>query len=194
MAETVAIVSVISSATVAVTVPFINALLERTRFRWQAGEASVAEFRALLDSTLLLMHGAYALHSDAVDIIVLNNVPRGAQGVPDEVLKQIRDAHEAFTSTTDELYRDGLRLSLRLGAEAAVVKAHEDAVRYFQLAEEELAIHIRGGSGRLASFDETHHILGKSMATFMDAARTYVAPVQLSPSMPLRGRSSTQWH
>jgi hypothetical protein len=189
MADTVAIISVVSSATVAVTVPFINALLERTRFRWQSGEVTVAEFRALLDSTLLLMHKAFALHAEALDTI---GNARDEPALPDEVSKQLREVREAFSSTADELYRDGLRLSLRLAVEAPVVKAHQDAVSYFQAAAGELALFVvdkereRAGKGSGLSqsyrFSETHDRLGESMRAFMDAARTYVAPVQLTPA------------
>ena len=52
MADAVAIVSVVSGATVAVALPFINGLLERQRLRWQGNQARLDEFRGIVDATL----------------------------------------------------------------------------------------------------------------------------------------------
>ena len=121
-----------------------------------------------------------------------HNRQRDEPALPDEVSKQLREVREALSSTADELYRDGLRLSLRVAVEAPVVKAHQDAVSYFQAAAGELALFVvdkereRAGKGSGLSqsyrFSETHDRLGESMRAFMDAARTYVAPVQLTPA------------
>jgi hypothetical protein len=45
LADPVAIIGVVSGATVAVTVPFISATLERRRLRWQTETARMDELR-----------------------------------------------------------------------------------------------------------------------------------------------------
>jgi hypothetical protein len=52
MTELLAIVRIVSGAAVAITVPFINARLERSRLEQQSRDARAEELRALLDGAV----------------------------------------------------------------------------------------------------------------------------------------------
>src|SRR6266511_6410602 len=61
LADPVAIISIVSGATVAVTVPFISATLERRRLRWQTEMARMDELRTLLDTASVHMYEAWTV-------------------------------------------------------------------------------------------------------------------------------------
>jgi hypothetical protein len=62
MANVVAIISVLSTALVAIAIPFINARLERRRLAWRSKQAQVDELRRFLDdATLRIQEATVAL-------------------------------------------------------------------------------------------------------------------------------------
>jgi hypothetical protein len=123
VADPVAIVSVVTSGTVAVAVPFINERLTRRRLVFESEQRRYDDLRALLDATLGRMHEALANLHDL--------------GEP-HTGEELRATWSAFTVKTDEIFRDQLRLAMRLGDEDPVTRAHDEARKSFWNAHDSL--------------------------------------------------------
>jgi hypothetical protein len=120
VADPVAIVSVVTSGTVAVSVPFINERLTRRRLLFESEQRRYDDVRALLDATLGRMGEALSYLHDFED-------PHTGE--------ELRASWSAFTSTTDEIFRDQLRLAMRLGDDDRVSRAHDGARETLQHAQ-----------------------------------------------------------
>jgi hypothetical protein len=121
MPDPVAIVSVVSSATVAVAVPFIGARLERQRLRYQQSQERFAELRAQLDVA------AEHLTEGVGTIVELISATNG--------LVTQDDLSHRITELAHTLFQDNTRLALRLGAESEVCLAHNQAMSGLHHAE-----------------------------------------------------------
>jgi hypothetical protein len=160
MADPVAIASVVSTASVAITVPFIGAQLERRRLRYQARSERLLELRTLLDdSAVHLSQAVWGLHELEQDF-----KPKHREVVADQVLE-----------LADQVYRDNVRLSLRLGREHPIFVAHDKARTTLQGTEaqtrEEQRPVTRTETGRLIF----------EMSEWMDRVRNVMG---IDPSQP----------
>lgn len=125
MADPVAIVSVISGATVAIGVPFINARLERRRLQHQSRTARLDELRALLDTTLQhLFRGYWILYAIGEE--------RKKQPSSDEWSEErLRELGKELAEETEILAQHGLRVKLRTPAAVALGQTQDRANRIF---------------------------------------------------------------
>lgn len=121
MADTVAIVSVAATSTVAIAVPFIAARLERQRLAHTAHQAQMDELRALLDECAVHLTEALALLFDL--------------HLPEIAPERREEARSALPGKTDQLVRDGIRLALRLGKAHDINTKHEAAQRELMTIE-----------------------------------------------------------
>jgi hypothetical protein len=123
VADPVAIISVVSGATVAVTVPFISARLEQHRLREQRTQERFAELRTLLDGAAERLIESQTIWSRMMAV-----AHKGASG-------ELAELGERFTELAVEVFHDGTRLFLRLGEDHEVVTAHRDAQSCLHAAE-----------------------------------------------------------
>jgi type II secretory pathway pseudopilin PulG len=105
--ELLALVSIVSGAAVAVTVPFINARLERSRLEKQGRDARVEELRALLDGAVQHLRKTWTILYEVSE--------EGQRDLPrpqwsDGRLRQLGDE---LTTELDSVVEDGLRIKLR---------------------------------------------------------------------------------
>jgi hypothetical protein len=111
VADPVAIISVVSGATVAIVVPFISARLERQRLRYEGSQERFTELRQLLD-------GAAERLIESLTVLTRFMTPEPDVPLPGDRL----------TELAVDLFRDQTRLALRLGGDHEVVSAHRDAM------------------------------------------------------------------
>jgi hypothetical protein len=139
LADPVAIVSVVSGATVAVTVPFISATLERRRLRWQTEMARMDELRALLDTASVHMYEAWTVLYE----IEQEFGPEAAGHVVSTT--RARALAESLTAKFDEVMRDELRLQVRLPERASVTEKHGEMRHLLQTAEYNYRHYVENG-------------------------------------------------
>lgn len=121
MADPVAIVSIVSGATVAITVPFISAALERARLARQSAQERLEELRALLDACVLRFSETMALLADFEQGL--------GHGRLDAGQRRFQELRDAFTAKNDEVFRHGLLLSMRVGSSHPLAQAHKETVQ-----------------------------------------------------------------
>jgi hypothetical protein len=139
LADAVAIISIVSGATVAVTVPFISATLERRRLRWQTEMARMDELRTLLDTATVHMYEAWT---------VLYEIEQefGPESVGHVVSPtRARALAETLTAKFDEVMRDELRLQVRVPDRASVTEKHGAMRHLLQTAEYNYRHYVEGG-------------------------------------------------
>jgi acyl-CoA reductase-like NAD-dependent aldehyde dehydrogenase len=124
VADAVAIISVLSSAAVAISVPFINAWLERQRLRYQTSQERFAELRTLLDQS------AERLTETQTVLVELLS-----QGLGKPTRRE--GAKQRLTELAIEVFQDNARLALRLGGDHRIYQAHSEAMSVLHKAEAE---------------------------------------------------------
>lgn len=168
MADSIAIISVVSGAVVAVTVPLISSALERLRLRSQLRESRIDELRAVLDQAAIALDEARA-------------------GLPTwEVLAQEqRSQVAAYADSRKALSAvgaQGERIAVRLGEYSPLFTSYEHAraalgrLHHRLIAEEAL--------GKIPGIDETSPRIDPdkdsdyvaSRRAFREAARQIVGP------------------
>jgi hypothetical protein len=160
MADPVAIASVVSTATVAVTVPFIGAQLERRRLHSQARGERLSELRALLDDAAVHLEEAlWALHELEKDF-----KPKQRSAAAVRVLK-----------FADQVMRDNVRLSVRLGREHTLVVGHDKARTTLQRIEAQTSQEERPVS---------HAETGMYIAAMWEWLESLTSVLGIDPSQP----------
>jgi hypothetical protein len=119
LADAVAIVSIVAGATVAIAVPFINAMLERRRLRWQSETARFDELRALLDAAIVHAYEAWTVVYEWEQVEGQKD-PQSAEWSP----KRLRALASAMTAKFDEVQRDQFHINVRLPAGAPITEKH----------------------------------------------------------------------
>jgi hypothetical protein len=104
MANVVAIISVLSTALVAIAIPFINARLERRRLAWQSKQAQVDELRRFLDDATLRIQEATVVLWEILDVPFPQGPPRTMERLA---------TMERSTFSEDELSRIGALAEVR---------------------------------------------------------------------------------
>jgi hypothetical protein len=176
MADPVALVSIVSGATVAVAVPFINARLERSRIHHQSRDARMDELRALLDGAVRNLYDAWAIVYE-VDQEARRMLPR-----PDWSDDRLRELAKKLTSQTDVVIHDGLRIGLRAAAGAAIADT-QDRARTVVL-EYELALRQFVESETMQQErppEPPVNELSLAISAFMEAIREFVGVVEPPP-------------
>jgi hypothetical protein len=177
VADPVAIVSVVSGATVAITVPFINGLLERKRVQQQSRDARFDELRVLLDGAVQDLYRALAILFD-IEEERLKELPG-----PDWSPKRLRQLGDRLTKVADEIVQDGLRVSLRTPAGASISAAHKEAEKVFLEYEGEYRTYLRGGLIDQERPPEAPiHSVGRTTTVFIDAIRDFAGVVTPRPA------------
>jgi hypothetical protein len=169
VAEVIAIVSIVSGAAVAITVPFINARLERSRRELQGREARFEELRVLLDDAVQHLYTAWTILYE-IEQEAQQGLPR-----PQSAYKHLVQHGTDLTSQVDVLIQDGLRLTLRTPPGSALKSAHAEAqqactqyeLEYRQFLGSELVDQER--PPRPPSIE-----LSNAIALFMDEIRDFV--------------------
>ena len=171
MTDPVAIVSVASSATVAVAVPFINARLEQRRLDYEVTQERFGELRTLLDQSA--EHLIDSLGDFATIAMRASGDP-----IPKRPLTRL-------VELSTEVFRDNTRLALRLGYQHGIVIAHTNAMQVLHGAEG------KWRTQRVAPSRLDHPALGHATGAFLEAARKVVAV----PARPRRrsGHPLRRW-
>jgi hypothetical protein len=155
VADTVAIVSVASSATVAVAVPFIGAQLERRRLNYQVTQERFGELRTQLDQSAEHM-------IDGVG--VLATIAGWRPDAPRDEMPVDRLGELAIV-----IFQDNTRLGLRLGYDHGIVMTHSDAMQIFLEAE------AKWRTEQVTPSVKDHQSLLRETAEFLTEARRIVA-------------------
>jgi hypothetical protein len=137
MANAVAIISVVSTAVVAIAVPLISARLERRRLAWQSRQAQLDELRRLLDDATLRIQEATVVLWEILDVPFPQGPPRTMQRLAtmerstfsEGALSRIGGLADRYEHKFQEITQDETRLSLRLGPDDSVTKAHAEGTR-----------------------------------------------------------------
>ena len=135
MGDLVPLVSVLTSATVAVSVPFLSARLERARSSTQLRLARLEELRSVMDAASL----AFAKAEEALgsaDLAVEHACKRGADPTSQtDAQTALARGREAVTAVHQALHRTAVRLGWTSSATALYAAAHkqlEDELRTLQ--------------------------------------------------------------
>jgi hypothetical protein len=137
MANVVAIISVLSTAVVAITIPFINARLERRRLAWQSKQAQVDELRRFLDDATLRIQEATVVLWEILDVPFPQGPPRTMERLAtmerstfsEDELSRIGALADRYERKFQEITQDKTRLDLRLGPDDSVTRAHAEVTR-----------------------------------------------------------------
>jgi hypothetical protein len=137
MANVVAIISVLSTAVVAVAIPFINARLERRRLAWQSKQAQVDELRRFLDDATLRIQEATVVLWEILDVPFPQGPPRTMERLAtmerstfsEDELSRIGALADRYERKFQEITQDKTRLDLRLGPDDSVTRAHAEVTR-----------------------------------------------------------------
>lgn len=124
MADTVAIVSIVSGAAVAIFVPFINATLERRRLDQQARESRLDELRAVLDRATRHVNTAWTTLYDMEQAVGTEPPVDRLLGFGTKLRKEV-----------DVVVEDGLAIKLRTPDGSSIARAHEDLLNVLSLYE-----------------------------------------------------------
>jgi hypothetical protein len=157
LADTVAIVSVISGATVAITVPFINSVLERQRLHWQGNQARLDELRSIVDSTI----GEMARAHDVLYDIAVEGDKQG----------RLAERSATLTACYAAVKTYGTRLGLRLGTDDDVTASHTTVEGI--LANAEVVV-----GHDPDDVPEIRNQLGEAIAVFQTAVRDLIGPIR----------------
>jgi hypothetical protein len=140
MANAVAIISVLSTAVVAVTVPFLNARLERGRLAWQSKQRQSDELRRLLDASMLRIQEARVVLWEILEVPFPGGFPRRTMdrfatversAFSEEQLSRIEGLTNRYEEMFQEVTQDQTRINLRLGPDDSVTKTHYGVMRQF---------------------------------------------------------------
>ena len=118
---TLALVSVIATAAVAIAVPFINAQLEEKRMTLRRREARLDEVRQLLDGAL-----QHLVSADSILVDIQRESlkePSASEWSP----TRLRQLGEQLTVVTEQCAEDGNRLGVRIPAGSQVANALGEA-------------------------------------------------------------------
>lgn len=133
MPDALGIASVISSATVAIAVPFLS-------FHFQRRERVLLREQAAIDEVRQTLDGAGVALTEA--LLVLDAVrERLAHGLP---ARSVADAEAEDRRVTDEIWRYETRLAIRLGTNGTCYSEYLKAARIVHAA---LRPDSRGGTG-----------------------------------------------
>lgn len=176
MADPVAIISVATSGAVAIVVPFVNERLTRRRLLFEAEQRRFDDVRALLDGTLGRMGEAIACLHDFEE---------------PHTVQELHTRWDAFTAVTDEMFRDQLRLAMRLGEDDPITRAHEEARSGFQHAQAasrrwSVTLDADAGVGESPPFQELRDDAGRRMQAFMVASKRLLGVGFGTPTRSLR--------
>jgi hypothetical protein len=127
MADTVAIISIVSGATVALGGHFINARLENQRIKQQVADARLQELGELLDGSVQHFWAAYR----TLFTIREGPEPGDAGWSPDKMRELGYDLEEHVT----QVVADALRVGIRTPRNAEITTAHGDANRIIRVYE-----------------------------------------------------------
>jgi hypothetical protein len=172
VADAVAIVSVVSGATVAIVVPFVNSMLERQRLRWQGNQARLDELRSIVDSSLAEM---VRVHDLLWDLAELADSPESGP-----TAKERRAAlAEELTRAYGAVKTLGTRIGLRLGNEDAVAVAHDNVEVIVAQAEIAAARPLqRGEVPDAAELWAARNELGLAIGRFQEQVRELIGPIR----------------
>jgi hypothetical protein len=157
VADPVAIISVVSGATVAMVVPFISARLEQHRLQQQRLQERFAELRTLIDGAAERLIEGQTVWSRMMAIAHAD-----APG-------ELANLGTRFTELAVDVFRDHTRLSLRLGNDHELVAAHREAQSRLHEAEARWRTQ-RTPPGPVANAD-----FGEATRRFLRAAHEIVA-------------------
>jgi hypothetical protein len=122
VAETIALVSIVSGAAVAILVPFVNARLEGARLIQQRRDVRMDELRGMLDEALQHLYVAFTILYE-IDEESRREPPR-----PDWSETRLEKLGQRLTEQADVVMHDSLRISLRTPPSAAIYDAHREAL------------------------------------------------------------------
>jgi hypothetical protein len=120
MTDLIAIVSVVSGAAVAITVPWITAMLERKRLREQVYEARIDELRTVLDQAGIALNQAFSA------LPTWEVLGQDALG-QDE--RSIVAVYANSRKTLEAVNAQAERLAIRLGEDSPVFTGYDKARR-----------------------------------------------------------------
>jgi len=120
VAESIAIVSVVSTAAVGLGVPLINSRLERNRFRLESNKERADEIRSVLDSAAQAVVGALK----PLAVLVPAGVPEPTEAQPPGWTPEMSSVLDEFEAAYIEVGRQQRRLAVRLGSDSPVVLAY----------------------------------------------------------------------
>jgi hypothetical protein len=118
--EAVAIVSVLSTAIVAVAVPFINAKLETKRFRLQVAANRADELRDVLED---VASRAISCHQTLISIRT------AVEREPPKAKERLEAGRQAYI----DLWESEARVGVRLGTESPVYRTYSELVSALQV-------------------------------------------------------------
>jgi hypothetical protein len=183
LADPVAIVSIVSGATVAIAVPFIGATLERRRLRWQTEMARMDELRTLLDTASVHMYEAWTV---LYEIEQEFGQESGGRVVPEE---RSRALAESLTAKFDEVMRDELRIQVRLPDGALVTEKHRAMRSLLQTAEYNFRHYVESGgpnAGQPPDLPSTS-LGGDAIGDFMSEVRRVIGATSEARSQEPNG-------
>jgi hypothetical protein len=140
LADAVAIVSIVSGATVAIAVPFINAMLERRRLRWQSEKARFDELRALLDAAIVHAYEAWTVVYEWEQVEGQKD-PQSAEWSPE----RLRALASSMTAKFDEVQRDQFRIDVRLPTGSPITEKHFRMRDLLMRCEAQYTRYVAGG-------------------------------------------------
>jgi hypothetical protein len=129
MADLVALVSIVSGATVAIGGHFINAGLERQRIKLQVADARLQELGELLDGSVQHFWAAYRT------LFAIREAPQ--PGDPEWSPERMRERGVELDEHVRQVVADALRIGIRTPADAEITMAHDDANRIIRVYEAE---------------------------------------------------------
>jgi hypothetical protein len=170
MANTVAIISVVSGATVAIVVPWITATLERRRLRQQVAESRIDELRTVLDEAAIAL--ARCFSALPTWDVVGQAVEQGADTA--SVLAESRKAVEDTGAQAE-------RIAVRLGESSLVFAGYEQARAalwklYHGLAAEDALHKIPEFEFEERTNPEQNQQFSDGRRAFREGARQIVGP------------------
>jgi len=122
VADTVAIVSIVSTSTVALGVPFIAARLERRRIAWQDERRRADDLAGFLDSAFIAAGEAWRVRNE---LAAEFNADRSSSRLP--------NLKAQFHEASKTVVMNGLRMKLRVGRGSTLDEAHEKVAYYFDI-------------------------------------------------------------
>ena len=176
----IAIVSIVSGATVAIVVPVVSARLERNRLRWQARSARIDELRDVLDAGLQAM----SLVRGGLEAALTGM--EGLDGVRETEVREremwfAQERREEGGAALPPMRKECNRLAVRLGLRHEVVRAYVSGLNALANAYESLKSNdpelILASGNVHGLLDRVRDALNKAEEAefrFVDAAKTLV--------------------
>ena len=173
MADALGIVSVISSATVAIAVPFLASHFQRRERALAREQAAIDELRQTLDGAGIALTEAL-LVLDALRERVIHDLRA----------RSAADAEAEDRRVTDEIWRYETRLAIRLGTAGTCYGEYLDAARILHAA---LRPDSRGGTGVPATAESLIAAYDNAVThqnQFFEGARAVLEVAARSRSVP----------